>query len=132
MNPDSHARNYETDLSFNLMAVLLFVHSCLPKARPYTSMFFSLSHYNPSTGNYGAGSGDFFFLAHCVILFTGLRACFIEYLLEPLAKHWGVVKKKELTRFSEQAWLLCYYSIFWTLGVVSSVSLFGTPLVYGI
>ncbi|KAJ5543816.1 hypothetical protein N7513_003399 [Penicillium frequentans] len=104
-------------LSFNLIAVLFFIHSCLPKVRPYTSMFFSLSHHNPSTGNYGAGSGDLFFLALCVILFTGLRACFMEYLLGPLAKHWGVVKKKELTRFSEQAWLLCYYSIFWTLGV---------------
>lgn len=122
-------RTYETDLSFNLIAVLFFIHSCLPKVRPYTSMFFSLSHHNPSTGNYGAGSGDLFFLALCVILFTGLRACFMEYLLGPLAKHWGVVKKKELTRFSEQAWLLCYYSIFWTLGVVSSVALvspFGT------
>ncbi|KAJ5149514.1 Sphingosine N-acyltransferase, partial [Penicillium atrosanguineum] len=104
-------------LSFNLIAILFFIHLCLPKDRPYTSAFFSLSHYNTNTGNFGLGGGDFFFLGSCIILFTGLRASCMEYLLEPLARQWGVWKKKEVIRFSEQAWLLCYYSIFWTLGV---------------
>lgn len=90
----------------------------MSKARPYTSKLFLTSHYNPNTGNYAAGGDDFYFLGFCIVLFTGLRAVFMDYILAPIAKQWGLSKKKDVTRFSEQAWLLCYYSVFWTLGVV--------------
>jgi acyl-CoA-dependent ceramide synthase len=53
-----------------------------------------------------------------VVIFTGLRAAVMEYILMPLAKKAKVVTKRDQTRFSEQAWLLVYYSIFWTLGMV--------------
>lgn len=42
----------------------------------------------------------------------------MEYILAPIAKLQGITKRKELTRFSEQAWLLVYYFAFWPLGVV--------------
>ena len=42
----------------------------------------------------------------------------MEYILAPFARLQGVTKRKMLTRFSEQAWLLVYYSVFWTLGMV--------------
>lgn len=58
-------------------------------------------------------------IAFCIICFTGLRAGFMEYILAPIAKTQGVSKRKDLTRFSEQGWLLVYYSVFWTMGVVS-------------
>jgi very-long-chain ceramide synthase len=92
----------------------------MPKARPYTSKFFTLSQYNEATGKYFANSGDFYFLAFCVVLFTGLRASCMEHVLAPLAKAWGISKRKDITRFSEQAWLLVYYLIFWPLGFVCS------------
>lgn len=43
----------------------------------------------------------------------------MEYVLAPFARMQGVTKKKDQVRFTEQAWLLVYYSVFWTMGVVS-------------
>ncbi|CAM1507606.1 Fc.00g072470.m01.CDS01 [Cosmosporella sp. VM-42] len=107
----------QASLSFNLIALLFLTHSCMPKARPFTSNFFRISHYNPSTGNYAIGGGDLYFITFCIVLLTGLRASFLDHLLRPLAKYWGITKKGDITRFSEQAWLLCYYAVFYTLGV---------------
>lgn len=45
----------------------------------------------------------------------------MEYVLAPIAKLQGITKRKDLTRFSEQAWLLVYYCFFWPLGVVSDL-----------
>ncbi|KAI0120661.1 TLC domain-containing protein [Xylariales sp. AK1849] len=106
----------QTGFSFNLIALLFLTHLCMSKARPYTSKFFTLSHYNPDTGAYAAGGGDMYFMVFCVVLFTGLRAGCMEHLLAPLAKRWGISKRKDITRFSEQAWLLVYYLVFWPVG----------------
>lgn len=52
------------------------------------------------------------------MLFTGLRAFTMEYVLAPFAKWRGITKRKDMTRFSEQAWLLTYYLVFWPMGMV--------------
>ncbi|KAJ5777386.1 hypothetical protein N7520_000632 [Penicillium odoratum] len=104
-------------ISFNLIAGLLCIHSFLPQVQQYTSKLFTISHYNERTGEYGVGSDDFLFLGFCVVLFTCLRASCMEYLLQPIARYCGASTKKDVIRFSEQAWLLCYYSVFWVLGV---------------
>ena len=107
-----------TGLSFNLIALLFLAHICISSAQPYTSKFFTLSHYNPNTGKYAAGHDDFYFITFCIVLFTGLRAGLMEYVLAPLAKLWGISKRKEVTRFSEQGWILIYYNVFCPLGIV--------------
>jgi acyl-CoA-dependent ceramide synthase len=56
-----------------------------------------------------------------IVVFTGLRAAVMDYILMPIAKKGGVKKERDQTRFAEQAWLLVYYSVFWTLGVVSGL-----------
>lgn len=61
-----------------------------------------------------------------VVILTGLRAATMEYVLAPFAKHMGLPKKKEVTRFSEQAWLVMYCVVFWSLGFVCACPL---PLV---
>lgn len=99
----------------------------MSKARPVTSKFFTIGHYNPDTGRYAAGTDDYYFITFCVVLFTGLRAGCMEHILAPLAKMWGISKRKEVTRFSEQAWLLIYYSVFWPLGWVSPLPCSVTP-----
>ncbi|KAL1859514.1 hypothetical protein VTK73DRAFT_7589 [Phialemonium thermophilum] len=104
-------------LSFNLLTLLLLTHGCMPRARPYTTKFFTLAYRNPDTGNYGMGSSDGYLVAFCIVLFTGLRAATMEYLLAPFAKRRGIEKKKDITRFCEQAWLFIYYVAFWTLGM---------------
>ncbi|KAK6071159.1 longevity-assurance protein [Seiridium cupressi] len=106
----------QAGFSFNLLALLFLTHMLMPKARPYTTRFYTLSHYNQESGLYAAGPGDTYFIAFCVVLFTGLRAGCMEHVLAPLAKAWGISKKKDITRFAEQAWLLVYYFVFWPLG----------------
>lgn len=103
------------------MALLLLSHASMPKARPHTANYFNLAYYNSESGRYGLGKDDGYFIFFCIILFTGLRAATMEYLLAPFAKAKGISKRKDITRFSEQGWLLIYYSVFWTLGLVSCV-----------
>ncbi|KJZ75217.1 hypothetical protein HIM_05411 [Hirsutella minnesotensis 3608] len=104
-------------LSFNLLALLFLAHTFIPKARIHTRKFFHLGHYNPQTDKYATGFDDAYFITFCIVLFTGLRAAVMEYVLAPFARLQGVTKRKILTRFSEQAWLLIYYCVFWTLGM---------------
>ncbi|KAL2869520.1 longevity assurance proteins LAG1/LAC1 [Aspergillus lucknowensis] len=104
-------------LSLVILAVALLAHLCIPAARENTSGFFLISHYNPETQRYAIGRNDASFLAFCVILFTALRAILIKYLLGPLARRCSIFRPRDVTRFSEQAWLLCYYTVFWTLGL---------------
>ncbi|KAI2615002.1 longevity assurance proteins LAG1/LAC1 [Hypoxylon sp. NC1633] len=104
-------------LSFNLISLIFLAHIFLPKARSHTSKFFTLSHYNPVSGKYTIGPNDYHFISFCIILFTGLRAGLMEHVLAPLGRQWGISKRKEITRFSEQAWMLIYYSVFWTFGM---------------
>lgn len=113
---------YRTGFAFNLIALLFLTHMSMSKARPYTSKFFTLSHYNPNTGKYAAGHDDLFFMTFCIVLFSGLRAGVMDYVLAPLARMWGLSKKKEVTRFAEQGWMLIYYSVFWPLGMVCFLS----------
>lgn len=56
-------------------------------------------------------------------MLTGLRAATMEYVLAPFAKYMGLPKKKEVTRFSEQAWLVVYCVVFWSMGFVRTCSL---------
>lgn len=104
-------------LSFNLIALIFLANAFIPKARAFTHKFYNLCYYNPETGRYAVGFDDAYFITFCIIAFTGLRAWTMEYILAPIAKLQGITKRKELTRFSEQAWLMVYYFVFWPLGV---------------
>ncbi|KAM0299820.1 hypothetical protein HYE67_005886 [Fusarium culmorum] len=104
-------------LSFNLLALIFLAQTFIPKARDYTQKFFHLSYHNPQSGQYRIGYDDAYFITFCIILFTGLRAATMEYVLAPIGRWQGVDNRKNLTRFSEQAWLMVYYTVFWPWGV---------------
>ena len=55
-------------------------------------------------------------------MFTGIRALAMDYVLFPLGQLLGLEKKKDKTRFAEQAWVLIYDTAFWSLGMVSDWS----------
>jgi len=99
--------------------LLTLTHMSFPRARRHTRKFFELSYYNPESGEYGAGWNDAWMVLYWIVVFTGLRAAVMHYLLMPIAKRGGVKTERDQTRFAEQAWLLVYYSVFWTLGMVS-------------
>lgn len=88
-----------------------------PRLRVHTSKFFTLSYYNAATGDYNVGPDDLSFVSFLVVLFTGLRAGTMDYVLAPFARSQGLLKKKPVTRFSEQAWLVIVYTIFFPVGV---------------
>ncbi|GKT46184.1 sphingosine-1-phosphate lyase [Colletotrichum spaethianum] len=104
-------------LAFYTIIPLLLTYFCIPGARPLTSKFLKLSYYNPATGKYGAGHDDLYFVAFCVMLSIGIRAALMRHVLAPLGRHWGISKKKDVTRFSEQGWMLAYYSVLWPIGM---------------
>ncbi|KAJ8123785.1 hypothetical protein ONZ43_g342 [Nemania bipapillata] len=103
--------------SFSLVFALLLSHASFPQLRPVTSKFFTLSGYNPATGKYAIGHADVYFVGFCVILFMGIRAGSMKYLLAPLARACGLSNKKRIARFSEQGWMFMYNAVFWTLGM---------------
>lgn len=109
-------------LSSNLLALLFLAHAFIPKARTHTNKFFHLSYFNPQSGNYAIGADDAYLISFFIVLFTGLRAACMEYMLAPLGRSRGISKRKDLTRFTEQGWLFVYYSVFWTMGAVSSAA----------
>ncbi|KAI9711571.1 MAG: sphingosine N-acyltransferase lag1 [Bogoriella megaspora] len=108
---------HQVGISVNLMILLALTHICFPKARQRTRKFFELSYRDPSTGTYIQGWDDLCLVFFWVIALTGLRAASLDYILTPLAQMGGIQKKKARVRFAEQAWLLCYYTPMWTLGM---------------
>lgn len=109
-------------LSVNLLMLLFLTHLSFPRARRHTRKFFELSYYNPNSGEYCAGWNDAWMVLYWIVVFTGLRAAVMDYLLTPFAKKAGAKTERDQTRFAEQAWLLIYYSVFWTLGMVRQSS----------
>ncbi|PWI64978.1 hypothetical protein PCL_08337 [Purpureocillium lilacinum] len=100
----------QTRITLNLLTLLSLLHIYLPWARPYTSQFFTLSAYNPTTGKYATSSGDLCFVTFFVVVSTGLRASAIDRVLRPLGRRWGISKQRAAVRFAEQAWLWLYSS----------------------
>lgn len=105
-------------LSINLMLLLALTHGLFPRARPLTRKFFELSYYDASIGKYRQGMDDAWFVVFWIVAFTGLRAGVMDYILKPLARAGGIRKDRVRLRFAEQAWLVIYDSISWSLGMV--------------
>ncbi|KAI0861550.1 longevity-assurance protein [Xylaria cubensis] len=116
-SPTQWLFEHQIGVSLNLILALFLIHTCRPQERSWTSKFFNLSGYNPSTGKYAIGHDDLYFVSFCVILFCGIRAGSMEYVLSPLARWCGQTNKKRITRFAEQGWMLMYNTVFWSLGM---------------
>jgi acyl-CoA-dependent ceramide synthase len=97
--------------------LLSLTHMFFPRARSRTAKFFHMSYYNPETNMYGCGTDDLPFVILWTVVFTGLRVAVMEYFLDPLARLGGIRTKKGLDRFKEQAWLIVYYTVSWSLGM---------------
>lgn len=107
-----------TGLSINIALLLVLTHIFFPTLRPRTIHYFTLSYYDAETGLYDQGWDDLKLVSFWIIVFTGLRAAAMDYVLTPIARWQGINKRKATIRYAEQAWLLVYYSVFWSLGMV--------------
>lgn len=110
----------------NLLSLLFLTHIFFPRARDRTTKFFTMSYYNPETNMYGCGTDDLPYVIFWTVAFTGLRVAVMDYMLDPLARLGGIRTKKGLDRFKEQAWLIVYYIISWSLGMVRESRVAGT------
>ncbi|CAG8948673.1 hypothetical protein HYFRA_00001793 [Hymenoscyphus fraxineus] len=108
---------HQIGLAVNLLMLLSLTHMCFPRARRHTRKFFELSYFNHDSGEYCAGWNDAWMVFFWIVVFTGLRAAVMGYILEPFARRGGVKTERGQTRFAEQAWLIIYYCVFWPLGM---------------
>lgn len=106
-------------IAINLLLLLAMTHMCFHRGRRHTRKFFQLSYHNRSTGKYTLGQDDVFMVSYWIVVLTGLRAAVMDYVLAPLAQAAGVEKKNHQVRFAEQAWILIYYTVFYSLGMVN-------------
>ncbi|KAG9206743.1 sphingosine N-acyltransferase lag1 [Epicoccum nigrum] len=109
--------NHQIGISVNLLSLLFLTHVFFPRARDRTTKFFTMSYYNAETGMYGCGTDDLPYVIFWSVAFTGLRVAVMDYMLDPLARLGGIRTKKGLDRCKEQAWLIVYYTISWSLGM---------------
>lgn len=119
----AYALHLRVEFSIVMLSCFAAVHLLLPEYRPTTTKLFKISYHKPATDLYGKGKDDMYFVTFWIVMFTFLRATAMDYIFTPLARRGGISTKRGLTRFAEQAWLLVYYSIFWTLGMVCSSSI---------
>ncbi|RDL40824.1 Uncharacterized protein BP5553_00803 [Venustampulla echinocandica] len=108
---------HQIGLSLNLFLLLTLTHLSFPRARRHTRKFFELSYFNSESGEYCAGWNDAWMVLFWIVVFTGLRAAVMDYILMPFAKKGGVKTQRDQTRFAEQAWLIVYYCCFFPLGM---------------
>ncbi|KAL8834296.1 MAG: hypothetical protein Q9176_007574 [Flavoplaca citrina] len=109
--------DHQIGLAANLLALLVMTHVSFPRARHHTRKFWRLSYPNSSSEKYALGWDDAFLVVFWLVVFTGLRAIVMDYVLTPLAHLLGLKNQKDKTRFAEQAWILIYDSTFWSLGM---------------
>ncbi|EMC94087.1 hypothetical protein BAUCODRAFT_74877 [Baudoinia panamericana UAMH 10762] len=114
---------HQLGLSVNLVLLVALMYTLFPALRQRMSAFFLLSYpiTNPSTGStvYGQGTQDLCLVATFIVLFTGLRAFALEYILSPLASRiLGISRPKFRVRFAEQSYMLLYYALYWTWGLM--------------
>lgn len=111
--------DHQLGLSVNIMLFVGLSFIFFPALRERMSAFFSLSY--PSErhpGMYGPGSRDLYLVASFIVFFTALRAFCLDYVLAPVSRWCGITKKKAKTRFVEQSYMMVYYVIYWTIGLL--------------
>ncbi|ODQ49773.1 longevity assurance proteins LAG1/LAC1 [Saitoella complicata NRRL Y-17804] len=96
--------------------------------RPYPTEP-SIYHNNPQL--YGKGLYDIAFCVFYTIVFSFAREFVMQVLLKPLARRWGIKEGKKMSRFLEQAYTFCYFSISGTFGLIvmsrTDMWFFNTP-----
>lgn len=108
---------HQLGLSLNFILLLGMSHALFPSLRATTRACFSLSYPTDVEGQFGQGPRDLYLVASWIIYFTAFRAFMLDYVLLPLAGSCGIGRRKGKVRFAEQAYMLTYYTIYWSWGV---------------
>jgi acyl-CoA-dependent ceramide synthase len=101
---------HQLGLCVNVMLVILLSYLLFPDLRDRTGGFFMLSY--PLENAYGIGPQDLKLVFGFMAFFTTARVAVMDYMLKPLAVKLQVLKPKTQTRFTEQSYMIIYYTIF--------------------
>lgn len=88
--------------------------------RSVFSRFIYLSFKKPGTNTYYKGRDDAYLIAFYVVLFWFVREGAIRWLWTPIARLAGCRDRRSIVRFTEQAHALLYYTVSWSVGMVSA------------
>lgn len=108
---------HQLGLSVNLILLAGFSYLLFPSLRDQMSAFFGLS-YSVGDGLYSQGPRDLLLMLSFIVMFTAVRAVSLDYLLMPLAGACGIAKQKGRVRFAEQSYMMVYYALYWSWGVL--------------
>ncbi|KAK4542465.1 hypothetical protein LTR36_006717 [Oleoguttula mirabilis] len=110
---------HQLGLSVNLMLLIGLSYVLFPALRDRMSAFFWLSYRSSrKAGLYDVGERDVYLVGSFIVFFTALRAFSLDYVLMPVAGWAGIDKKKVRSRFAEQSYMMTYYIIYWTWGLL--------------
>lgn len=102
-----------------------------PICKKMTSLSYKMPSDNPDeswlTARYIKGTDDLYFVGFWIIVFTWLRAFIMKGYLNAVGKRLGI-RGSKLERFEEQGYIVIYYIISWTAGMVC-IFLYGAVLV---
>lgn len=92
-----------------------------PICKKMTTLSYRIPSDNPDeswlTARYTKGTEDLFFVGFWIIAFTWFRAFIMKGYLNALGKRLGI-RGSKLERFEEQGYIVLYYIISWTAGMV--------------
>ncbi|KAJ1500318.1 sphingosine N-acyltransferase lag1, partial [Coelomomyces lativittatus] len=103
---------HQIDLSLFILAPILLIAYFFPNS---AFVHFIYPPHQVGVDQHDKGWWDIAFIFYYAVFWTFSRAVAIEYCFMPLAKALKC-KKKLLLRFSEQSWLVLYYSISFCCG----------------
>ena len=110
---------HQLGLSVNIMLFVGLSWLLFPSLRERMSACFRLSYPSGTqNGMYSPGPRDIYLVASFIVFFTALRAFSLDYLLMPLASRLGISRRKGRVRFAEQSYMMIYYAMYWTWGLL--------------
>lgn len=86
--------NHQLGISLNLILLVTLTYLLFPSLRERMGAFFTLQYPTKTMGEFSIGPRDVYLVAAYVVLFTGLRAACMDYLLLPLAGLLDIRSKK--------------------------------------
>ncbi|KAG0047488.1 sphingosine N-acyltransferase lag1 [Gryganskiella cystojenkinii] len=113
----------DKDLAFKLCTLILLGSAFGSNiCRNMTRLAYRDESSDPSepwyTAKYTKGVDDLWFVGFWIIAFTFIRAFIMKGYFNPLARSLGIRGQAKLERFEEQGYILFYYAISWTCGMV--------------
>jgi hypothetical protein len=93
--------DHQLGISLNLILLGTLTYLLFPSLRERVGAFSTLQYPTGNAGEFSVGPRDTYLVAGFVVLFTGMRAACMDYVLLPLTGVLGIKQKKTKVRYAE-------------------------------